>query len=168
MTTLDHFPTGTPVDRADLLAEGFARHQLDFLTTDFTGRFCEWNTLGNVPDSGGLYAFVLHRSSEPDALRVPYVGLTTHLWMVTKGHLPRGGGGRGGNRYGRHEHAGATRVRINAHVATAKRLGWEVEHWLSPREVPNGADASEHLRSLERALIARWQTRSPLGWNRTA
>jgi hypothetical protein len=33
-----------------------------------------------------------------DGVRVAYVGMTSHLWMVTRGRLPGGGGARGGQK----------------------------------------------------------------------
>jgi hypothetical protein len=50
------------------------------------------------PAGPGLYAFTVEDDRE---LRVAYVGLTSHLWMVTKGRLPGGQEARGGHRYGR-------------------------------------------------------------------
>jgi hypothetical protein len=95
------------------------------------GMGCEWTTVGDVPDAPGLYASTLHRASEDD-LRVVYVGMTENLWMVTKGRLPRGGGARGGQRYGRPTHAGETRQRVNVEVLRAHLDGWTVRHWVRP------------------------------------
>jgi hypothetical protein len=64
-----------------------------------------WNTLGSVPDAPGLYCFV-GQENQSHELRVFYVGMTGHLWMVAMGQLP-GGIARGGQRYGRPKHAGA-------------------------------------------------------------
>jgi hypothetical protein len=89
---------------------------------------------------------------------VTYVGMTTHLWMVTKGRLPRSGGGRGGQRYGRPRHAGATRVRINLLIAAEISKGHRIRHWLQPFEERSLADEEERLIRLR-------QLRH-LGWNR--
>ena len=151
--------------REHLIDEGFAPYRLQFRTTDFLAGFCEWDTLGQMPDSPGLYAFVLQRDEEPELLRVSYVGLTGHLWMVTKGVLPRGGGARGPQRYGRHKHAGPTRAFVNSQVAAAKQAGFDVSHWLSPRSVPPGANPRAFLRGPEEELITRWELRRT-GWNR--
>jgi hypothetical protein len=47
---------------------------------------CERDTVGTVPDAPGLYAFTV--ASRPGMrLGVMYLGMTTHLSMVTKGIL---------------------------------------------------------------------------------
>lgn len=115
----------------------------------------KWATVGEVPDSPGLYAFTV---SDGATLHVTYVGKTDHLWMVTKGLLPRGGGPRGGNRYGHPVHAGVTRKRINALVAEQVTRGRTVQHWLAPWPI-------ERLATDEEAFIARWKLRV-VGWNR--
>ena len=103
---------------------------------------CEWTTIGEVPDAGGLYACTLQRQ-DSEEVRVAYVGMTTHLWMVTKGFLQRGGGARGGQRYGRPIHAGTTRQRINVLMTPAIRDGWTAQHWVKPFAGPSlGADPS--------------------------
>lgn len=152
--------TGTVVPRHDLTSRGFTPHKLTFRTVDFSGTNCEWDTLGDVPDSPGLYAFVLARDDRPGELRVTYVGRTKHLWMVTKGHLPRNGGARGPQRYGRWKHAGVTRGRVNGLITEAKRSGWDVAHWLSARPVDDVA-----LHEQEQELIQLWDLRTT-GWNR--
>lgn len=120
--------------------------------------------MGDVPDSPGIYAFTVQRQADHPVTRVVYVGMTTHLWMVTKGFLPRGGGARGGQRYGRPIHAGATRTRINLEIARASRKGWTVRHWVRPFAVPIGMDVTTALRDQEEELIRRWKLRST-GWN---
>ena len=117
--------TGTVVTRHDLTLRGFVPHKLAFRTVDFSGAFCEWDTIGVVPDSAGLYAFVLRNDDRPGELRVAYVGKTRNLWMVTKGRLPRNGGARGPQRYGRWKHAGETRARVKrtCNRSQAIRLG---------------------------------------------
>ncbi len=45
------------------------------------GQGAEWTTIGEVPDAPGLYAFTVEDDHQ---IRVAYVGLTGHLWMVTK------------------------------------------------------------------------------------
>jgi hypothetical protein len=119
------------------------------------GSGCEWTTVGEVPDAAGLYAFTVEDGQD---LRVVYVGLTTHLWMVTKGHLPGGAGARGGQRYGRPRHAGLTRQRVNVLIAEQLRAGRLVRHWVRP--VPKA-----RLRDEEERLIAAWNLRRA-GWNR--
>lgn len=86
-----------------------------------------------------------------------YVGRTEHLWMVTKGQLP-GSGGRGGQRYGRPQHAGATRQRVNILIAEQLREGRSVRHWVRPGPV-------NELRAEEERLITEWDLRR-VGWNR--
>jgi hypothetical protein len=96
---------------------------------------------------------------EDDAhIRVTYVGLTEHLWMVTKGRLPGSGGARGGQRYGRPRHAGVTRQRVNILIAGQLRSGRVVRHWV--RTLPVAA-----LRAEEERLINSWNLRR-VGWNR--
>jgi hypothetical protein len=119
------------------------------------GTGCEWATAGAVPDSPGLYAFTVEDGLD---LRVVYVGVTSHLWMVTKGRLPGGGGARGGQRYGRPRHAGVTRQRVNVLIAAQLRAGRQVRHWVRPLPAPD-------LRSEEERLITTWQLRT-YGWNR--
>lgn len=80
------------------------------------GSGLNWTTVGAVPDSPGLYAFTV---SDTERLQITYVGLTTHLWMVTSGRRPGPGGARPGQRYGRPLYAGVTRQRINSLVARA-------------------------------------------------
>ena len=82
-----------------------------------------------VPDAPGLYAFTVEDEHQ---VRVAYVGLTGHLWMVTKGRLPGSGGARGGQRYGRPRHAGGTRQRVNILIAEQLRTGRVVRHWVRP------------------------------------
>jgi len=160
--------TGTLVGATDLATMGFRPLKLhiskrEVNVGDAVG--CEWTTIGDVPDAPGLYAFTLQRQ-DPEELRVAYVGMTTHLWMVTKGLLPRGGGARGGQRYGRPIHAGTTRQRINVHIAEAIRDGWSVQHWVKPFDGPSlGADPKQTLLVAEAELIRRWDLRRA-GWNR--
>jgi hypothetical protein len=90
-------------------------------------------------------------------MRVAYVGRTEHLWMVTKGRLP-GGGARGGQRYGRPRHAGATRRRVNILIAEQLRAGRVVRHWIC--QLPSAA-----LRAEEERFITSWDLRR-CGWNR--
>ena len=152
--------TGTVVTGHDLTTRGFVPHELAFRTLDFTGTHCEWDTIGVVPDSPGLYAFVLTKPDRAAELHVAYVGRTSNLWMVTKGRLPRSGGARGPQRYGRWKHAGVTRGRINGLVTEAKRSGWDVAHWLSALLLD---DIALHQR--EQDLIQLWNLRAA-GWNR--
>lgn len=164
-TIEDMLKTGTAVPRNDLTSLGFAPHALSFRSVDFSGANCEWDTLGTVRDSPGLYAFVLCHDDRPGELRVVYVGLTGHLWMVTKGLLPRNGGARGPQRYGRWRHAGQTRAWVNSQVTIAKREGWDVHHWLAPRSVADGQKADVVLLPEESGLIERWNL-VVNGWNR--
>lgn len=165
MTNSSDLPSGTPITRAELVAEGFNQHHLAFRTSDYWSGVCEWDTDGTVPDSGGLYAFILHPGGDllGNDLRAVYVGLTGHLWMVTKGTRP-GGGPRGPQRYGRHKHAAPTRLRVNGLIADAKSQGFGVSHWVRPAPIPSGVDARVHLRPDEEELIVRWGLRRE-GWN---
>ena len=123
-----------------------------------------WDTVGHVPDSPGLYCFVGQFESSRD-LRIFYVGMTTHLWMVAKGQLP-GGVARGGQRYGRPKHAGTTRQRVNAEIARMSVMGWTFTHWLRPVQVPPGsANVKALLLAEESRLINIWELRVA-GWNR--
>ena len=115
---------------------------------------CAWTTVGDVPDSPGLYAFTV---SDGSVLRLTYVGLTTHLWMVTKGHLPQSGGARGAQRYGHPKHAGVTRQRVNILIAIEHAAGRQVRHWVRP--------LAAELPAAEETLIRRWRLRET-GWNR--
>ncbi|MDP9434772.1 MAG: hypothetical protein M3P93_06075 [Actinomycetota bacterium] len=149
---------GTPVSEDELRALGFRPLDLRFASEPVAltgGAGCSWTTKGDVPDSAGLYAFTV---SDGVNLRVTYVGLTTHLWMVTKGRLPRSGGARGGQRYGRPKHAGGTRQRVNILIAAERAAGRDVRHWVRP--MPEADLAAE-----EEALITRWRLRRT-GWNR--
>lgn len=159
MAAIENLRTGTPVE-TDLLSKlGFVPYALRFRAEVSANAQCEWDTVGLVPDAAGVYAFVLGHVDWP-SLHVVYVGKTSHLWMVTKGTLPRGGGARAGNRYGRHKYAGATRVRVNALVAEARQSGCDVTHWLSPRP----SLSASQLGALEEDLIAGWRLRET-GWN---
>jgi hypothetical protein len=85
---------GTPVTTDDLRGLGFQRHNLHVRCASLpAGPGCEWDTLGDVPKTAGLYAFTVE--DDVMVLRVVYVGMTTHLWMVTIGSLPNGGGHEG-------------------------------------------------------------------------
>jgi hypothetical protein len=149
---------GHPIAATALFAAGFRPLELTVgsLHVDLpSGTGCEWTTMGEVPDAPGLYAFTVEDDHE---LRVAYVGLTEHLWMVTKGHLPGGAGARGGQRYGRPKHAGVTRKRVNILIAEQLRAGRLVRHWVLP--LPGVA-----LRAEEERLIIDWDLRR-VGWNR--
>ena len=110
------------VSVVELSAVGFRLLALEVSSLEVhlpTGTGCEWTTVGDVPGAPGLYAFTVQDGHD---LRVVYVGLTSHLWMVTNGHLPGGAGARGGQRYGRPKHAGVARQRVNVLIAeTAPR-----------------------------------------------
>lgn len=159
MAAIESVPIGTPVSAELLQQLGFTSHPLRFRTEMGPVGFCEWDTLGAIPEAAGLYAFVLMHPDWAEQ-RVTYVGMTSHLWMVTKGALPRGGGARAGNRYGRYRYAGATRARVNALVAGARRAECEVTHWLSARAMSSPLE----LAQLEEDLITRWRLRES-GWN---
>ncbi len=116
-----------------------------------------------MPDAPGLYAFTLERPDEP-VVHVVYVGMTEHLWMVTKGTLP-GGQARGGQRYGRPRHSGATRQRVNRMITRAASEGWMPRHWVKPYPAGDGATLRTRLRDDEAALILRWNLTED-GWNR--
>lgn len=149
---------GSPVTATELRELGFAAHELRFDADPVAwpgGIGLNWTTLGEVPESPGMYAFTV---AEQHQLHVAYVGLTTHLWMITKGRMPRSGGARGGQRYGRPKHAGITRKRIDALIAVQVAAGRIVTHWLAP--TPAG-----DIVGLEEQLIARWNLRVT-GWNR--
>jgi hypothetical protein len=149
---------GTPVTNDELRALGFVPLHLEFTAAPVpleTGTGCLWTTVGDVPDSPELYAFTV---AVGDRQHVTYVGRTGHLWMVTKGLLPRGGGSRPGQRYGRPKYAGVTRQRMNILVSAERALGREVCHWVRPLE-------EELLRLEEETLIMRWRLRTT-GWNR--
>jgi hypothetical protein len=141
---------GHPILATELSLAGFEPLELQVTSLNVhlpSGRGCEWTTIGEVPDASGLYAFTLEDDQQ---MRVAYVGLTEHLWMVTKGRLP-GGGARGGQRYGRPRHAGATRQRVNILIAEQLRAGRLVRHWvrkLPAQEVCQGGElAAGRLRA---------------------
>lgn len=149
---------GTLVHPSDLAGIGFQKCELKNiepvkLRNGQNG--INWDTVGEVPDSSGIYAFTVEDACQ---LRVTYVGMTSHLWMVTKGRLPRGGGARGGNRYGRPKHAGETRKRINVEAAEQIRFGRTVNHWVKLVQ-------QENLTKAEADLIKLWDLRKT-GWNR--
>ena len=150
------FP-GHRISSSELAGVGFAPLELRVLNLDIelpSGLACEWATMGEVPAGPGLYAFTVEDDYE---MRVTYVGLTEHLWMVTRGQLPDGSA-RGGQRYGRPRHAGATRQRINILIAEQLRIGREVRHWVRPLH-------ATALRVEEERLITVWSLRR-VGWNR--
>jgi hypothetical protein len=149
---------GFPVSAAALTAAGFTPLELriERLHVDLPcGSGCEWDTAGAVPDSPGLYAFTAEDGQD---LRIAYVGMTSHLWMVTMGRVPAGGGARGGQRYSRPRHAGLTRQRVNVLIAEQLRAGHQVRHWVRPLPALN-------LRTEEERLITNWELRR-CGWNR--
>jgi hypothetical protein len=149
---------GTTVTVNELNALGFLPLELEFkepVELAFGQFGIDWNSLGEVPNGPGLYAFTVESDRE---LRVTYVGMTTHLWMVTRGRIPAGSG-RGGQRYGRPKHAGVTRERINVLVAEQVRMGRVATHWVKP------VDKVAELRLQEEQLIAKWSLRLA-GWNR--
>lgn len=157
MTDTEALP-GTPVTDDELRALGFVALDLEFAAAPVAlqaGVGCLWTTVGDVPDSPGLYAFTV---SAGDRQHVTYVGRTGHLWMVTKGVLPRGGGSRPGQRYGRPKYAGVTRQRVNMLIAAERAAGHQVRHWVQPLE-------EDLLRLEEETLIMRWRLRAA-GWNR--
>ena len=157
---------GTPVVRNYLTHLGFVEHRLQLVADADVpeGGLIGWDTLGAIPEAPGLYCFVGQKTPS-NGLRVFYVGMTSHLWMVTRGQLP-GGIARGGQRYGRPKHAGSTRQRVNAEVARLAADGWTCSHWLRAVEAPTDPASLEVLlRSEESRLIARWNLRV-VGWNR--
>jgi hypothetical protein len=153
---------GTRTSDAELRRRGFIPFTLRFTNPLLElpeGPGAEWDTIGAIPAAPGLYAFTIQAPRGP--LRVVYVGMTTHLWMVTKGRLPSGAS-RPGQRYGHPRYAGATRKRINTGLAEAHRQGMVVTHWLHPVEA---SMTDSELRAREEALIQLWNLRR-LGWNR--
>ena len=75
---------GHPVTPTDLHQAGFRHLELRVTSLDVdlpAGQGAEWTTIGEVPDAPGLYAFTVEDDHQ---IRVAYVGLTGHLWMVTK------------------------------------------------------------------------------------
>lgn len=148
---------GFVVDEAEVRRLGFQPHELRFHPTEIAlpgGKGCEWSTLGVIPEGPGLYLFTI---TEGDVTAVAYVGQTKHLWMMTKGYLPRGGGARPGNRYGKPRYAGSTRQRVNILVAQQVAAGRLVRHWLKPTPL-------ERLDAEEESFIALWRLRL-VGWN---
>ena len=149
---------GFVVSALELSAAGFIPLELRIERLDLDlpcGTGCEWTTVGSVPAGPGVYVFTVQDDRE---LRVAYAGLTSHLWMVTKGRLQDGQGARGGQRYGRPRHAGATRQRVNVLIAEQVRVGRRVQHWVRPTP-------AEALRAEEERLISSWKLRQN-GWNR--
>jgi hypothetical protein len=156
MTDLTALP-GTPVTDSELEGLGFIplTLRIDAHPIQLVGGVgCLWTTVGQVPDSPGLYAFT---TSSGVLQHVTYVGLTSHLWMVTKGHLPHSGGARPGQRYGRPKYAGVTRKRVNVLVAAEVALGRTVRHWVRPTP-------QDELAATEEEYIVRWRLRTT-GWN---
>ena len=157
---------GHETSEGELKSLGFAPLSLELLRTLVLaeGISCEWNTLGVVPEGPGHYLFTVETGNE---IRVTYAGLTTHLWMVTKGRLPRRGGARPGQRYGRPIYAGTTRRRINLLMAEQFGLGRSMRHWVRPLAQEPLESTAEGIRLAigEEELILRWRLRE-LGWNR--
>ena len=157
---------GARVARDDLMRLGFVEHPLRMVADADVpeGGMTGWDIVGPIPDAPGLYCFAGQKDPS-DGLRVFYVGMTSHLWMVAKGKLP-GGIARGGQRYGRPKHAGTTRRRVNAEVARLAAAGWRFSQWLRAVEAPADPAALEALLRVEESrLIARWDLRI-VGWNR--
>ena len=150
--------TRTPnlVQEPELRALGFHPLHLRWLERRHEhhgiGTCRDFDVEGDVPTAGGLYLFARRNDDEID---IRYVGMTTHLWMVTKGRLPSGAA-RGGQRYGRPKHAGVTRARINAALTTAADRGEVVTPWVRPTA---GTASAAQLREQEEIAIQRWQTR---------
>lgn len=109
-----------------------------------------FDVVGAVPATPGLYAFTVARD---DRLDVRYVGMTTDLWMVTKGRRSSGAP-RGGQHYGRPRHAGVTRQRVNS-ALTADPANATALMWLRPERFAR----SDELRHLEEREISRWGLR---------
>jgi hypothetical protein len=153
-------PPGRPIEDAELLAIGFVPFEIEVRPDDVAvpkyGVGRNWVTLGDVPDSPGLYAFTVDDGRQQC---VTYVGKTDHLAMVTKGRRPGARNlGRGGQRYGRPLYSGDTRRYVNTCATIELVAGKRVRHWLRPL-------ALEQLRTEEEALIERWGLRE-VGWNR--
>ena len=159
-------PPGALTSTTELSAMGFSPLTLTVRDPHVVmpvGIGMNWDTTGDVPKAPGTYLFTV---ASGGVLRVTYVGMTTHLWMVTKGRLPSGAS-RPGQRYGRPRYAGATRQRVNVLVADALRRGADVQHWTRPLTDPPASRMAltELLRRDEEALIHRWNLRH-CGWNR--
>jgi len=87
-------PPGCPITEGELRDLGFTPHELrvDRIEVPLAGGMGRnWETIGAVPDLPGLYAFTVIAGRDE---RVTYIGLTTHLPMVT--HGIRLGGSRPG------------------------------------------------------------------------
>lgn len=140
----------------DFELRGLGYQPLDLAWLDRThdvpphGACRDFTVLGEIPDCSGLYAFTVEKE---DRLEVRYVGMTSHLWMVTKGRLPDGRA-RGGQRYGRPRHAGVTRQRVNAVLAAEQSGGGRVRQWVLPLGY-----ATPLLRDAEEIAIRRWDLR---------
>jgi hypothetical protein len=122
------------------------------------------DTVGIVPEGPGHYLFTVE---DNDRMHMTYVGLTEHLWMVTKGRLPGGRGARPGQRYGRPVYAGVTRRRINLLAAEQLDLGRRVRHWVRTLAHPPADVAATRGQLVleEEELILLWRLRET-GWNR--
>lgn len=144
------------VHEPELRALGFRPLHLRWLERSHEhhgiGTCRDFDVVGDVPAAGGLYLFTSRTGME---VNIRYVGMTTHLWMVTKGRLPSGDA-RGGQRYGRPKHAGVTRARINAALTTAVDRGDVVTQWVRPT---TGTASAVELREQEEIAIQRWQLR---------
>jgi hypothetical protein len=145
------------VTNDELHAAGYHRLHLTWRGARFEhplyDRCRDFDVAADVPQSQGLYLFGLETAAGVD---IRYVGMTTHLWMVTRGRLPDGRA-RGGQRYGRPRHAGPTRQRINAAMTAETERGAVVGLWINPRHEPGGTSS---LRLEEEKAIERWQLRS--------
>jgi hypothetical protein len=157
---------GCPTTTAELSALGFSSLTLRIRDGQVPlqgGAGMNWDTVGEVPKAPGTYLFTV---ANVDAIHVTYVGITTHLWMVTKGRLPSGAS-RPGQRYGRPKYAGITRQRVNVLVTAELRRGHTVLHWI--RALPDApvgpTELTDVLKRDEEALIQRWHLRQ-CGWNR--
>jgi hypothetical protein len=150
---------GRQTSQAELESLGFSPLSIkpgSFVTLpNGTGR--KWDTEGTIPEAQGHYVFTVEDSN---AIWVAYAGMTEHLWMVTKGRLPRNGGSRPGNRYGRPRYARETRRRINIRITEQLACGRRATHWVRPW--PNTAPST--LGAEEEVLICRWHLRD-VGWN---
>jgi hypothetical protein len=124
-----------------------------------------FNVLGSVPPCAGLYAWSLDRADD-DLVDLRYVGHSEHLPMVTHGKTldlrsaP-------GNRYGRPDDAGSSRMWVNAMLTLSKSQGRTPHIWVRHTEA---MVAKFYRLCAEHQAINRWQTRIPpkggYGWNR--
>jgi hypothetical protein len=161
---IDVDSTGAKTSRRELEEIGFTELELAFCDEETVlpgiGIARDFDVIGTVPDSPGLYAMTLRGL----ALRIHYVGKSAHLWMPTRGVRPRARSrARGPQRYGRVKNAAPHRKERNVLLNRGLRAGRTPSIWVLP--LPAWARQEGLLDEAEDAVISYFALRR-CGWNR--